>query len=284
MDLELRDIRASDFDRLVPLVSPFLCDPSQHEALRAMWTEIIRSKCGVTNVAADVEQSSIIHFFFAVFVSDGRADEYHQCRHPSIARRLLAEWVAGERPFLHADEIARANAGSGLNLVLMQYGGRRGDPRAHIANYEGSRRAIRGWDLRTFTVEKFTEPHHDDRGWGRSLGYRVLEYPPDELRAAGFAKDRAPFLWAATRRDAEFNPGYATALLFKTYAAPRFAFTPGEQRVLGLALDGATDSSVARAVGISESAVKKHFRTVYEKVHAVGIFDPLVDGAEPAQF
>jgi len=284
MDLELRDVRVSDLDHILPLVSPLLCDPSQHEALRAMWTEIILSSCGISGVATRADApSAVVHFFLCIFVSDRRAEQYHQCRQPLIARRLLAEWIAGERPFLHTEEIARANAGSGLNIVAAFYGGRRDDPRSSIANYEGARRAMRGWNLRTFTTEIFTDPQHDNRGWGRSLGYRVLDYPPDELRAAGIPEDRAPLLWVATRRDAESNPGYAAALLFTTYAPPRFAFTPRQQRVLSLALDGATDSAIARAVGASESGIKKHFRTFYEKVHAVGAFDPSVVGSEPAQ-
>lgn len=283
MDLELRDAVVSDFDHLLPLVAPFQCDPSKHRALRAMWSDIVGSKCGITSVAADAGQPSvIIHFFFGVFVSDRRADEYHQRRCPLIARRLLEEWIAGERPFLCAEEIARTNAASGLNFVTTHYGGRCSDPRADIANYEGARRALRGWNLRTITIENRDDPQRDAREWGRSLGYRVLEYSPDVLRAAGIAEDRVPFLWTAARRDAEFNPGYGAALLFKTYAPPRFAFTPREQDVLSLAVDGATDPTIARSVGISESAVKKHFRTLYDKVHAAGVFNRLATSG-PAQ-
>jgi Bacterial regulatory proteins, luxR family len=282
MNLELRDARVSDLGRLVQLVSPSLCDPSEREALRSMWSEIIQSRHGISCVAANVDQSfAIVHFSLCLFVSDERADEYHRCGRPLIARHLLAEWNAGGRPFLHVDEIARANAGSGLNLVVTHYGGKRGDALAAIANYEGARRALRGWNLRSYTTEIFTDLQHDDREWGRSLGYRVLEYSPDALRAAGIPQDRAPFLWVATRSDAEFSPGYGTALLFTTYAPPRFAFTPREQRVLTLALDGATDSSIASAIGISESAVKKHFRRVYEKAHACCVFGPVVVGEDP---
>ncbi len=284
MDLELRDITVSDLDGLLPLVPPWLCDPLQHEALRAMWLEIILAKRGIAAVATGAERPyAIVHFFFGIFVGDRRAEEYHQCRHPLIARRLLAEWIAGKRPFLHGEEIARANAGTGLNLVAAYFGGPRDDGRASIANYESARRAIRGWNLRSYTAEVFSVPPRDYRDWGRSLGYRVLEYSDDELRTAGVPEDWRPLIWAATRRDAEFNYGYATALLFKTYAVPRFAFTPREQQMLNLALDGATDSSIARTVGITESGVKKHFRTVYEKVHAAGVFEPLATTAEPAE-
>lgn len=285
MDLELRDVTVSDLSRLTPLVTPFLCDPLRLEALRAMWSEIVGLRCGIATIAADLgqEPSTIIHFCFGVFVSDQRVDEYHQCRRPLISRRLLAEWCAGERPFLHMDDIARANASLGLNLVMTHFGGRRSDPRSYIANYESSRRAIRGWNLRSFTAEMYSDPPHDNRAWGRSLGYRVLEYSADVLRAAGIPQDQAPFVWAANRRDAELNPGYATALLFTTFAAPRIAFTPLEQHLLTLALDDATDAVIARAAGFSKSAVKKHFRELYEKARAAGVFNGVVTAGEPAE-
>ena len=63
----------------------------------------------------------------------------------------------------------------------------------------------------------------------------------------------------------KFDPGYATALLFAIYAAPRFAFTAREEHVLRLAFEDATDLSIARILRISEPAVKKYFRTIYEK-------------------
>jgi DNA-binding CsgD family transcriptional regulator len=284
MDLELRDVALSDLNRLAPLVSPSQCDPSEHGALIAMWSEVVRSSCGVMALAADPKPPfTIVHFGCGIFVSDERADEYHHCRHPLISRGLLAAWLAGERPFLNADEIARANAGSGLNLVLAYYGGRRDDPRADIANYESARRVLRGWNLRTYTAELFLDPPRDNRAWGKSLGYRVLEYSPEKLREDGIAEDRAPFLWVATRLDAQSNPGYATALLFNTFAAPRLGFTRLEQYLLGLALDGATDASIARVARLSESAVKKHFRRLYEKARAIGVLEASAIDEGPAR-
>lgn len=283
MNLELRDMTLSDLDQVMPLVSALQCDPSQREALRAMLSEIIESACGVATVAADSKPScAIVHFGVNVFVSERRADEYHRCAYPMIARRMLAEWIAGEHPFLHAEEIGRANAGEGLNLVVPYYGGRRDDPRASIANYESARRALRGWNLRSYTAEMFSDPQHDDRQWGRSLGYRVLEYSPDALRAAGVPDERPAFVWATTRRDAELNPGYGAALLF-TFTAPRLGFTPLEQHLLHLALDGATDPSIARVSGLSQSAVKKHFRVLYEKARVAGVLESAADDSGPEQ-
>lgn len=178
-----------------------------------MSSEIIRSDCGVTGAALDPEHgAAIVHFFVGFFGSDGRANEYYQCRQPLITRHVLADW-----------------------------------------------------NLRTYTTEMFAVPQRGDREWGKSLGYRLLEYVPNDLRTASVPDGWGPFLWVATRHDAEFDPGYATALLFAIYAAPRFAFTAREEHVLRLAFEDATDLSIARILRISEPAVKKYFRTIYEK-------------------
>jgi DNA-binding CsgD family transcriptional regulator len=276
MDLELREATLSDLNRLAPLVSPFLCDPSERDTLIAMWSELVRSKSVIMPIAADVKPPfAIVHFGCVVFVSDARADEFHQLRRPFIARGLMADWAAGRNPFLNEEEIALANAGSGVNMVTMHYGGQRDDPRADIGNYESARRALRGWNLRTFTTEVTLDARRDNREWGKSLGYRVLEYSQEQLRAAGVASGHDPVIWAATRRGAEENPGYATSLLFRAFAPPRLALTRLEQRLLGLALDGATDAAIARLAGSSESAVKKHFRRLYEKARTGGVLESL---------
>jgi DNA-binding CsgD family transcriptional regulator len=125
----------------------------------------------------------------------------------------------------------------------------------------------------------FTEPERDDRAWGRDLGFRVLEYAPSRCLAAGIPLERAPFLWVASREEAKSDAHYGLALLFETYAPPRFALTLREQQVLSLALDGGTDTSVARTANVSKSAVKKIFRTIYAKVARAGIIDLRADDA-----
>ncbi len=277
MDLALRDAAPSDFAQcLALLASPLLCGPAQYDALCDFWSEIIRSGAGTAAVAADAEDPrTIVHFAFSVFISDERTEECRRCTAPLLAQRLVAEWAAGGRPFLGEREIARANAHPGLNLLVTHYGRRVGDPRVDIANYESSRRALRGWNLRSFTVECFTEPQRDMRAWGRSLGYGVLEYSTDRVREAGIPRDRAPFLLTAARSDLPGNTGYGANLLFAAFSPPRFGLNARQQQLLSLALDGGTDLTIAHAAGISEAAVKKHFRTIYDKVSSAGIFDSL---------
>jgi len=294
LNFELRDAVASDFDSCIALLpSSFLCEPERYGTLRTMWTEIVTSKSGLAAVATDpVRKSSVIHFGFAVFVSDQRANGYHRCVAPLIARRIMAEWAAGDHPFLAADEIARANAGQGLNVVILHSGdapaGDGLDKRVYAADYEASRRILLGWNLRSYTAEIFTgNQRRDGNKWGKALGFRVGGYSTEKLRGAGIPQDQAPCVWMARREDAVANPGLAP-LLFTSFMPPHLGFAPHEQELLLLALEGHTDNSIAQAARISPSTVKKRLRRIYEKVQDArcvgelppGLFTNGVRGAE----
>jgi DNA-binding CsgD family transcriptional regulator len=47
---------------------------------------------------------------------------------------------------------------------------------------------------------------------------------------------------------------------------PQFGFRPSEQRLLLAALQGGTDEDLADTLGISLSAVKKAWRSIYDRV------------------
>jgi hypothetical protein len=293
MGFEFRDATVDDFGSCIPLMSKLLYEPGRRDALRMMWREILVVKSGFGFLAIDPAQNSrVVHFGFAVFVSDSRAHEYRRCVTPMIARRLVAEWADGTRPFLSACEIARANAADGLNALVTHYGSVHGDgafdDRVRAANYESSRRAFLGWNLRSFTIEVFDRERSPDT-WGASLGFRVAHYSPEALRAAGIAPKEAPSVWTSTREEAVANPGYAVGVLFSSFVPPRCGFTPSEQDILRYALDGKTDEAISRAGGVSLATAKKRFRTIYEKVRdgiprAASLFsDSLVEGARGAE-
>ncbi|MBV9233288.1 MAG: hypothetical protein JO030_04540 [Candidatus Eremiobacteraeota bacterium] len=281
MGLILREPDAGDFDQCIALLqSPWPCDPSNYDDLRAMWRHIIESGCGATVVALDpMAPSRVIAFGFAVFVADERAQEYQQCRTPLLARRILKEWIAGRQPFLNADEVARANAGSGLNLLVTHYG-RRIDSGPY-ENYEAARFMLSGWNLRSFTAEVCFDPQRDDREYSRFLGFDILEYPGDAIRRANIPYERRPLIWAANRQQHDWRHQYGATLLFASFAPPRLKLSPLEQHLLRLAFDGVTDRTIADNLGISVATVKKHFRRVYDRVADAGVLEGLMAEAPP---
>ena len=50
------------------------------------------------------------------------------------------------------------------------------------------------------------------------------------------------------------------------YQPPQFGFRPSEQRLLLTALRGGTDEEIADELGISVSAIKKNWRSIYDRV------------------
>ncbi len=295
MDFALRDAVESDLDQCLLLVTDrFLYDASHLAALRRMWSHIVASQSGLVHVIADAsDPSHVVHFGAMVFVSDENADRYHRCMSPKIACALVEEWDAGRKAFLTRSEIARANASTGLNLLVANHGHE--EPiddesleRLRFASNEHAVRDFRGWNLRSYTNEAFTlNPERDGKKMGEALGFRVGHYTDVQLREAGIPVDKRPYLWMATRQDVAVGPvGLALGMLFRSFSRPRFCFVAAEQDLLRLALDGHTDIAIASLMNTSLTTTKKRFRTIYEKVRVAStaweeplLSEPLTNGA-----
>ncbi len=278
MDFALRDAIESDLDQCLDMVTDrFLYDAAHLAALRRMWSHLITSQSGLLNVIADASHPShVIHFGVTVFVSDEIADRYHRCMSAKIAYRLLEEWGAGRKPFLTRSEIARANASTGLNLVVAHYGYREPPDdefreKLRFAANENAVRNLRGWNLRSYTNEVFApNPERDGKEMGEVLGFRVGHYTDEQLREAGIPFDKRPYVWMATRQDVAAGPvGLALGMLFRSFSRPHFCFVAAEQQLLTLALDGHTDVAIASLTNTSLTTIKKRFRSIYEKVRVV---------------
>ncbi|MBD5657830.1 MAG: hypothetical protein IAI50_22030 [Candidatus Eremiobacteraeota bacterium] len=240
-----------------------------------MWSSIVAANDGISAVIADARvPSQVLHFSFGVFVTNERAESYHRLIEPKIACAMAAEFSAGGRPFLNANEIARQNASDGLNLVVTNTGrvalqGQRAE-KLRAAAYESSRKAMSSWNLRSFTNEVFDFNFHGEpKQAGAAFGFQAKRYTGTQIDDARISRDLEPWLWFATRRDALERPaGMSMAMLFVSFTPPKFEFSVQEQRILKLALDGHTDESIAEIANASLSTVKKRFRLIYDKVEA----------------
>ncbi len=275
MDFVIRDAADFDLNQCSALVTDrFLYDVGQLAALEHMWSHIIASKCGLANVIADARAPSrVVQFGMAVFVSDESADRYHSCTRPKIGYGMVQEWTAGRYPFLEREGIAHANAGTGLNLVVIHHG--YAEPpddesmeRLRSASYEQAMMSMRGWNLRSYTNKIFARnPLREGKEMGEALGFRLGQYSKEQLSEAGIPEHKAPWVWMATREDAAVGPvGLPLGVLFHTFSPPRFGFVFSEQEMLKLALDGHTDESISSVMCASIAMTKKRFRAIYEKV------------------
>jgi hypothetical protein len=282
MDFALRDAVEDDVNQFLALVSDrFLYDEASLSNLRAMWQYVIASRSGFAHVIADADDPSrVIHFGCVVFVNDEKAARFHRCERPKIAFQLLDEWHRSGSAFLSQTEIAGANAGAGLNLVVAHHGyveppDAESLEKLRFASNEHSVRDLRGWNLRSFTNEVFAaNPQRDGKQSGEALGFRVGEYSAEQLREAGIPEERKPYLCMATRQDLGNGPvGLALGMLFRSFDPPRFGFSTTEQGMLRLALDGHTDVTIAGLTHMSLTMAKKHFRAIYDKVAMANPFE-----------
>jgi DNA-binding CsgD family transcriptional regulator len=184
---------------------------------------------------------------------------------PEMIKRVLR----GESPLLSDKQVRRANADGGLNLVTWA-GALHADylqsVDAHTAMFAAFVGEHRGFQLKELV------------GYGMSL--EALE---GTIRSGGLflspvngryvdSVDRPlqeilaePHYVGLTRELAMARFGTWIGSLF-VYQPPQFGFRASEQRQLLAALQGGTDDDLARTLGISLSAVKKTWGSIYGRV------------------
>lgn len=184
---------------------------------------------------------------------------------PEMVKRVLR----GQSPLLSDKQVRQANADGGLNVVTCVG--------ALAAEY------LQSMDAHAAMFAAFVEEH---RGFllrevvGHGMTLEMLE---GQIRSGGmyFSPDHScyvdsinmplreviagPHLVGLTRELAMTRFGTWIGSLF-VYQPPQFGFRPSEQRLLLAALQGGTDDDLARTLGISLSAVKKTWGSIYSRV------------------
>jgi len=206
----------------------------------------------------------------AVFVSDSFLQEAKTTPFFWVGPELVKRMAAGNSPLLSEEEIRDANSAAALNLMVWHNSChpedlRRMDLAVLIMN--SFEKTFHGFRLReVFSQSDCLEQFHGARAAGGL--YFDLEqgcygaFPEidesnfyDEPRNLGTTRELAP-LHGATWINTLF-----------VFGPPQFGFSRSEQRQLTCALAGGeTDEELGAALGISVSAVKKNWRSVYDRV------------------
>ncbi len=202
----------------------------------------------------------------SMFVRDEVFSELMQDPQPYLADRLYRMELEGRRPFLDTRELANANAGDGVNLVMPFY-----LQREHVVDHPDSVK------LRPLTAAGFFFCH---------AGFRVNNYlgevfgaPASAYMAAGGLRltqrfdappgmpaDSEPHQHAQTRD--ETLPGTLnTTALWMTHALqPVLSLTPMQQTIVTFALQGDIDRAIAERLGVSMDAIKQAWRGIVDRV------------------
>jgi len=280
MSLRNRPMRPKDVRECVEIVAahPFV-GPRYGDAiedLRSAWLRLLSCNGFCSAIVFEEELAGTAPRIFGVgvtvFISDSFLRELKTppgfWMSPEIARRVAR---GDPSALLSPKEIQEANSRDGLNLGVWQ---------ACVSLEDTLRTEVwtelmtaflehhRGYLLKELLVQAESPEHLEGvRNTGGFL------FKPEDGRYDDFdGKDlRAivskPHIVGLTREMALGRLGSWVGSLF-LYEPPLFGFNVSEQRLLLSALAGGTDEQLSDDLGISLSAVKKTWRSIYDRVAA----------------
>lgn len=202
------------------------------------------------------------------FVRDDVHDLLLRDPRPYLLDRLYRLVLDGHRPCLDLREIARANAGAGLSLVMPLY-----LQREHDLGHPDSLRlrpigpaawyfCHAGYNVRRIHGEVYGRPAADYMAAGGFRVTRVFDAP------AGSPVDGEACQHVIDRTDLPAGMANAMSLWVMHPQAPVLGLSPSQQTVATRALQGDTDRVIAARLGISTDAVKQSWRAILRTVSA----------------
>lgn len=251
-----------------PVVGPRYGDAIKD--LKKVWLGLLGREAFRPVVFEDSQNSraKIIGAGVSTFVSDDFLQAMKKPPFSWVGTELTRRLARGESPLLSNHEVRERNASGGLNLVVWV-----GALRAELFNCA---------EVLTTVVSTFMEQHRGfqlkellAQGMTRDVldlslrsGFLLLQEDGRYVSAPDGSLDgvfEKPHYIGLTRELALARPGTWVGSLF-VYEPPQCGFRPSEQRLLLAALHGGTDQELACDLGISLSAVKKMWLSIYERV------------------
>ncbi len=282
MALRFRLMRPNDVQECAEIVAAHPLLGPQYGGivgdLRSAWLSLLGREAFRAVVFEDAKDSQVrtAGVGVSVFVSDDFLLEIKTPPFFWIGPALTKRMLRADSPLLSDKQVRHANANGGLNLL------------AWIDALDTEH--LDSADTRAAVFSAFVSEH---RGFllkelvGQGVSLETLEgairsgglfFSPVDGRYVEFL-DRplhevlsAPYLIGLTRELAMARVGTWIGSLF-VYQPPQFGFRPSEQRLLLAALQGGTDEELAAVLGVSLSAVKKTWRSIYDRVthHSPGL-------------
>ena len=215
--------------------------------------------------------SRIVSFSTAVFVTDEFCAEARLTLPPYLAVQLARRYVSRQLPVLTRGQIARANAGDGLNVVMCFEGWPQDglSPEQFLVVREKQKEAFH-LALRGYRIKEFlTDPiGRETSQWMLDAGARLRRDYSSYFRKGPFpkpARSQRPYLIGLTKKEALAHPGSSIAGLF-IYTPPRFGLSRSQQVLLRQALVGETCEKLATSLSVSPWTVKKRWHAIYQRV------------------
>jgi hypothetical protein len=272
--ISYRPMRAKDVRECVAMLATHPIIASRYTAalsdLRAVWLGLLGREAFRSVVFEDSQnfRAKIIGVGVSAFISDEFLLSLKRPPFFWIGPELTGRISRGDSPLLSDRAVREANAKGGLNLIVWE-GALRAEfwerAEAHAAVISAFVEQHRGFLLNEVvcqpssgksleaTLRSGAQLFSED-GRYADLGDRSV----DEVF-------KVPHYLGLTRKVALSRAGAWAGSLF-VYQAPQCGFRPSEQRLLLAALHGRTDQELADDLGISLSAVKKTWLSIYGRV------------------
>jgi len=239
------------------------------------WRHLIRS-CSFQSAVIESDPAfagrHVVAFGASVFVSRLFAGEEIRNPRPGLNARIIASLASGRSVVLNQDELRSANTEGGLDLVVLYGNWRRTGldlesiSEAQVLLACSFLQIYQGFRFNRILVEAINKLEIEYTGaagiWKTVGDFRELgSRQPDTT----WNKDRA--LFEVTAANAFSVPGSVMAMLFQ-YRAPVLRLPDSDQRLLMAALTGLTDQELVHSLNIPLSAVKKRWRSLFERASA----------------
>ena len=239
------------------------------EMWRALLSKGAMELCLVTNRDMRIG-SRIVSFSAILFATDEVCSEARLKFPPYLGVELARQYLSRELPILNRKQIAQANAGDGLN-VIMCFEGWAHDGLSpeefltvRVKQSEAFHRGLSGYHIKEFLADPVGE---ETSQWMLDAGARLRRDYSNYFRK-NLPKpepSRRPCLVGLSKEEALAHPGVSIASLF-VYTAPRFYFNRSQRVLLQHALLGETCEKLAASLSVSRWTVKKCWHAIYNRV------------------
>jgi DNA-binding CsgD family transcriptional regulator len=242
--------------------------------LPELWSALLRDgkiQLFLVENCSGPTSSRIVSFSATIFISDEFCCEARATLAPYLGLQLARHYLSRDLPVLSYKQVAGANAGSGLN-VLMCFEGSDYDGLSReqiLAAREKQKEAFHLAHAGYHVKELLAEPIGDMAcQWMLEAGARIRRDYSGYFRRHRLPMpdpSQRPRLVGLTEEEAFDKCGCQICSLF-AHSSPRFHFNRSEQELLRHALLGETCEELARSLFISPWTVKKRWHAIYERV------------------
>jgi hypothetical protein len=249
-------------------------DEASWRILPEMWRYLLSNETMELLLVEDRSKSlssRIVSFNAPFFVTDEFCSEAQSTLPPYFGLHMAQYYSSRELPILNRQQVARANARDGLNVLICFEGWKRdGLSREQFMSVrekqsEAFRLALSGYHVKEFLAEPIGE---ETLQWMLNAGLHLRrDYSNYFLKHGAPVPKSAqrPWLVGLTKEEAFAHPGSYFASFF-VYTPPRFHFNRSEQVLLRRAMMGKTCEELAESLLISPRTVKKRWHAIYEEV------------------